>query len=198
MKKVILATRNPSKTEQIRALFAGSDISVFSLDEAAIEGEAVEDGTTLEENAFKKAWFAHERARKGVWTMADDTGLFIRALGGEPGVYAARWAGENATTDETTQYCLKRCEGITDRSATFRTVVTLIAPDGEKQIFAGEVSGSLREAPRVPPQPKMPYSALFVPKGQTLSWAEMTVEQENAVSHRGKAFRLVRDYLESV
>lgn len=198
MKNVILATRNPSKSEQIRALFAGSDISVFSLDEAAIEGEAVEDGTTLEENAFKKAWFAHERARKGAWTMADDTGLFIHALGGEPGVYAARWAGEKATTDEITRYCLERCLGIHDRSAIFRTVVAVISPDGEKRVFAGEIDGSLREASRVPPQPKMPYSALFVPDGQTLSWAEMTVEQENAISHRGKAFRLVRDYLKSV
>lgn len=193
---VILSTRNPSKAEQIRALFAGSCLRVFSLDEAHISGEAVEDGTTLEENAFKKAWFAHTHARKNVWAMADDTGLYIHALNGEPGVYAARWAGENKTTDEITQYCLKRMENVENRSATFRTAVAVIGPDGTRYSFTGEVEGRLRQAPRVQPQPKMPYSALFVPAGHDLSWAEMSVEEENAISHRGIAFRSARAFLE--
>jgi XTP/dITP diphosphohydrolase len=191
---IILSTRNPSKAEQIKSVFTGVLISVLTLADAGIEGEAVEDGETLEENALKKALFAH---RAGEWSMADDTGLFINALRGKPGIHAARWAGETATTGEITSYTLKQLEGATDRSATFKTVVALISPEGKHQFFVGEVLGVLLESPRVPPQPKMPYSPLFVPEGSSKVWAEMTTEEENAISHRGKAFRLVREHLMS-
>lgn len=189
---IILSTRNPSKAEQIKAVFVGLPISVFTLSEAGIEGEAVEDGDTLEKNAMKKALFAH---RPGQWSMADDTGLFIGALNGRPGVYAARWAGETALTDEITAYTLNQLKGVTDRSATFSTTVALVSPVGEQKFFTGEVRGKLLETPRCKPQPKMPYSPLFMPDGSDKVWAEMTVEEENAISHRGKAFRLVREYL---
>ena len=89
---IILATRNVTKTRQIRAIFIGSPVTVWSLDDARIQGDFVEDGATLEENALKKALFAWKRS--GERCMADDTGLFIDALGGEPGIHAARWAGE--------------------------------------------------------------------------------------------------------
>jgi len=194
--EIILATRNPSKALQIRAVFSGSDIQVRTLDDAGIEGEAAEDGTTLEENSSKKAWYAHERS-SDTWTMADDTGIFIAALNGEPGIHAASWAG-NVSTEEITAYCLKRLKGAIDRSAVFRTVVLLISPAGEKHVFTGEVSGTILEAPRVPPQPKMPYSPIFVPDGQNLCWAEMSIEYENTISQRGIAFRKARTFLESI
>ncbi|HEY0010947.1 MAG TPA: non-canonical purine NTP pyrophosphatase [Candidatus Paceibacterota bacterium] len=193
---VILSTTNPSKALQIREVFTGSPVQVRTLKEAGIDGEAVEDGATLRENAGKKAWYAHERA-PGLWAMADDSGIFITALDGEPGVHSARWAGD-VTTDEITAYCLERLNGAADRSATFRTVVVAVSPEGEEHAFEGEVHGRVLEAPRVQPQPKMPYSPLFVPEGEELCWAEMTTEQENAISHRGKAFRKARAFLESV
>ncbi len=193
---VILSTRNPSKALQIQELFSGSNIRVRTLDEMQIEGEAVEDGATLEENAFKKAWFAYEKSGKKTWAMADDTGLFISTLNGEPGIRAARWAGEGASIEKTMNYCLERLLGARDRTAVFRTVVVVISPEGDTHVFNGEVAGHMLEAPRVEPQPKMPYSALFVPQGQDLSWAEMSTAEENAVSHRGKAFRQVRDFLQ--
>src|SRR4051812_32718199 len=127
--------------------------------------------------------------------MGDDTGLFIDSLNGKPGIYSARWAGEQASTDEITQYTLRKLEGVKDRSATFRTVVALISPNGVQKIFTGEVRGKILETPRVKPQPKMPYSPIFVPDGSEKVWAGMTTEEENAISHRGKAFRLVREYL---
>lgn len=195
---IILATRNPSKAEQIRAIFAGSPINVLSLDGAGITGEAVEDGATLEENAEKKAGYARENTSGAMWTMADDTGLFINALGGEPGVYAARWAGEGAATADITRHTLNRLEGMDDRTAAFRTTVVLISPEGEKHVFRGEVTGTILREQRVPPQPKMPYSGIFVPDGQLMCWAEMPVEVENAISHRGKAFRQVRAFLEGL
>ncbi len=188
---IILSTRNPSKAEQIKAILAGVPISVLTLSDAGIEGEGVEDGATLEENAITKALFAH---RAGGWSMADDTGLYIDALDGRPGVHAARWAGD-VSTDEITAYTLKQLKGVTDRSATFSTVAALISPDGAQTIFIGKVRGVLLDAPRTKPQPKMPYSPIFVPEGSQKVWAEMTVDEENTVSHRGKAFRLVREYL---
>lgn len=192
---IILSTRNPSKLFQIADIFKDSDLHIVSLAEAGIEGDVIEDGTTLAENALKKARFAYECAGKGVWTMADDTGLFIKALDGAPGIYSARWAGEDATTEEIALYTLKRIEGVVDRSAYFETVVALIAPDGHEYFFMGKIEGTLLESPRVTPQPKMPYSHLFVPVWDTRSWAEMPVEDENLVSHRGKAFQSVKEFL---
>ena len=159
-----------------------------------ILGAAVEDGKTLFDNAQKKARFAH---RPGLWSMADDTGIFIEALDGEPGVITARWLSAQAKTRETTEYCLHRMRNHTNRRAVFRTVVVLVHPDGKERCFAGHMHGTLLTAPRVEPQPKMPFSPLFVPHGYTQSWAEMSVEDENKISHRGQAFRAVREYLEA-
>jgi XTP/dITP diphosphohydrolase len=192
---IILSTKNPSKAEQIKAVFAGSDITIKTLSEAGIDGEAVEDGTTLEENALKKALFAH---KPGAWAMADDTGIFINTLNGEPGIKSARWAGDIATTEEILQYTLKRLEGKTDRSAYFETVVALISPEGKQYLFTGKVDGHLLETPRVPPQPKMPYSCIFQPDVSNKVWAEMDVDEENKISHRGKAFKQVREFLEKL
>jgi XTP/dITP diphosphohydrolase len=190
---IVLSTRNPSKADQIKAIFAGSPISLVTLNEVGIQGEAAEDGSTLQENALKKALFAHQG---GSWAMADDTGIFINALQGAPGVQSARWAGQTATTEEITQYTLRSLEGKTDRSAAFETVVALISPAGERYFFSGRVEGKILETLRTKPQPKMPYSPIFVPDGTDKVWAEMSVEEENRISHRGKAFRQAREFLE--
>jgi len=195
MEKLILSTRNPSKAEQIKAIFEGLPVSVLTLDEAGIHGEAVEDGLTLHDNALKKARYAFECADQDLWTMADDTGLFIDHLGGEPGIKAARWAGDTATTEEILAFTLQKMKGARNRSATFETVVAVIDHMGNEHFFSGKVRGKLLEAPRVKPQPKMPYSAIFIPEGSDLVWAEMTTEQENEISHRGIAFRQVREFL---
>lgn len=195
--EIILATRNRSKVDQIKGLFGGSQFSIKTLAEAGIEGDAVEDGVTLNANALKKAWYAFDKSGRRFWTMADDTGLFIDALKGEPGIKAARWAGETATTEEVMNYCLDRLKGTKNRSATFETVVAIVAPNGMEHFFSGQVRGRLLEAPRVKFQPGMPYSGLFVPDGSNnLTWAEMSVEEENEISHRGKAFRQAKYFLE--
>ncbi len=195
---IILSTRNPSKAEQIKAVFAGMPIHILTLSEANISGDAIEDGKTLRENALKKARYAFEYAPSGRWTMADDTGLFINALSREPGVKSARWAGINVSTEETMYYCLKRLEGVQDRSAYFETAVALISPEWKEYFFEGRVYGKLTESPRVPPQKNMPYSPLFQPNESNKTWAEMTIEEENKISHRGKAFLQVRQFLEKL
>ena len=195
--QIVLSTGNPSKVEQIKPMLAGSSISILTLEEAGIEDQAVEDGLTLQENALKKAMFVHQK-KPGVWAMADDTGIFINHLGGLPGVNTARWSGGNTDTDQITQWILKQLESATDRSATFKTVVALISPEGEQYFFNGKVQGCILQAPRTKAQPKMPYSSIFVPEGTDKVLAEMTIEEENDVSHRGQAFRKARAFLRTV
>lgn len=192
---IVIASRNPSKVKQIAALIADGVHAVLSQNEVGVVGEAVEDGETLEQNALKKARFAH--AQCGHCCIADDTGLFIDALNGEPGIHAARWAGDDATTEEIMHFTLLRLRRVplANRTATFKTVAALVLPNRREHLFVGEVRGVLLETPRVPCQPKMPYSALFVPDGQSKVWAEMTVVEENAISHRGRAFMKVKEFL---
>lgn len=196
MTNIILSTRNPSKAEQIKALLTNPYIRVLTLSEAGIEGDAIEDGATLEENAYKKVVYAKENTTEPSWIAADDTGLYIDALDGRPGIHAARWAGD-VTTEEITRYTLAQLEEKTDRSATFKTVVCLMSPDGRVFEFEGTVKGTILESQRVEPQPKMPYSGIFVPKGTHKVWAEMTVDEENAISHRGEAFRKLVEFLKN-
>lgn len=194
---IILSTRNPSKVNQIKAFFNDLPVNVVTLEEAGVPGEAVEDGTTLEENALKKALFAWE---EGKWSMAEDTGFFIDALNGAPGIYSARWAGEGKATEEIMRFALEQLKDVPPekRTGTFKTVAVVVAPDGTRTVFEGVVDGSILTEPRGVCQPKMPYSAIFVPDGQDKVWAEMAVEEENRISHRGKAFREVREFFEKI
>lgn len=196
--KIVLSTRNQSKAGQIKDLLRGLDVEVLTLDEAGVAGQAVEDGQTLEANALSKADFA--RRQTGEWALADDTGLFIDALGGLPGINAARWAGAGLSTEERMNFALKQMKEVPtgERSATFTTVAALISPQGDRQVFEGSVRGRILTEPRTSCQPDMPYSAIFVPDGDERTWAEMSVDEENAISHRGKAFRQVREFLESL
>jgi XTP/dITP diphosphohydrolase len=195
--KIILSTGNPSKALQIGAVFAGSNIEVLTLADVGILEGSPEEGDTVEANSRQKALFAWEKTGKKHWTMADDTGLFIDALDGAPGKDAALWAGEVTPGEKTMHFTLEKLLSVPHdlRSATFMTVATLVSPDGEAIIFTGEVRGKLLDTPRAECQPKMPYSPIFVPDGHEKTWAEMTTEEENAVSHRGKAFSQVREYL---
>jgi len=193
---LILATRNARKVEEIAGVFVNSNVRLLTLADAGIRGEAIEDSNTLEQNAFNKSWFAYEQSGRDKWVAADDTGLFITALNGEPGVRSARWAGEGASTEEAMRYCLARMNGIVYREAVFRTVVFAISPSGRIQdTFIGEIRGHLLCTPRVAPRPKMPYSALFVPEGHDRALAEMTIAEENAISHRGMAFLRLMAFL---
>ncbi len=196
--KIILATQNTSKARQIGEIFKGSPIEVVSMEEAGISPPAsnIETGATLVENALIKAKFAQAGA-SGYWTMADDTGIFIHALDGFPGVHSARWAGEGTATEDIMHGILDKMKGVTDRSATFRTSVVVLGPDGQSHIFQGERPGQVLEEPRCAPQPMMPYSSIFLPDGAEKVWAEMKTEEENEGSHRGKAFRAALEFLKT-
>lgn len=165
---------------------------------AGVTGEAVEDGETLYDNALKKVRFVFDRLIEKAWVMSDDTGLFIDALNGLPGVNTAYWAGKGKAEKETMMYALEQMRDIADRRATFKTSALLMSPEGSIYHFEGSAPGKLLHAPRLAPQPKMPYSSIFEPdEGGGKVWAEMSVDEENEISHRGKAFRQVIGFFAS-
>jgi XTP/dITP diphosphohydrolase len=194
---VILATRNPGKIEQIQAMFEGSKIKVLSLEEVGVTGNVIEDGNSLEENAIKKASFAFRHSNVRTWTMAEDTGLFIDALGGKPGIHAARWAGEEATTEQIRNFTLEQLKGELIRTAYFQAVVALISPTGVREFFPSrKVRGKILEAPRGQIRPGLPYSTIFELKETGKVFAEMSIADQNRHSHRGDAFNQVRHYFQ--
>lgn len=195
--KVLLSTGNPSKAKQIRAVFAQSPIEIQTLFDLGIMGEADETGSTLEENALLKARFAEKYGPKGHYFAADDTGIFISALGGLPGVHSKRWAGENPTSEQIRDHCLCGLNDKADRSAYFRTVAVLIAQNGDVHTFEGRVNGHILHEEKVPMQRMMPYSGIFVPDGSEKVWAEYSTEEENKISHRGLAFSSMLIFLTS-
>ena len=191
---LVIATRNPHKTEEIRSLLAGLPITVRDLTEFPDCPEVEEDGETLEENALKKALAAHRCT--GLPVIADDTGLEVFYLLGAPGVYSARYAGENATYDDNNHKLLKAMTQVPARrrQARFRCVVAFVA-DGSEKYFEGKVEGSILLSPRG--EYGFGYDPVFRPTGHARSYAELTAEEKNAMSHRGLAIRHFLAFLQS-
>lgn len=186
--KLVLASRNRKKIKELETFLSeiSSDISVLSLDDIGFHDEIVEDGATFAENSRIKAIVP---ARLGYIGVADDSGLEVDALGGEPGVYSARYSGEGATDEKNNQKLLAALAGVPyeKRTARFRTVVTCIFPDGDEIQAEGVCEGRILEAPRG--QDGFGYDPLFwyEPLGKT--FAELTPDEKNSVSHRGRAMR---------
>jgi len=194
---IILSTRNPTKAIEIKTMLKEFDVNVLTLSEAGIQGEAVEDGSSLEENALKKIVFVADQMTERPWIMADDSGIFIRALDGAPGINSARWAGDDASTEEIMKYTLHKMRNKEDRAALFKTVIVLQSPEREKFFFEGLTEGRLAGSPKAEPKPGMPYTALFSPNGTDKVLAEMAIEEQKGVSSRGKAILQVVDFLKT-
>ena len=181
--KLVFATNNAHKLEEIREM-AGGQYEIVSLKEIGCQEEIPEEQDTLEGNALQKARFVKERY--GADCFADDTGLEIAALGGEPGVRSARYAGEGHDSEANMRKVLAKMEGVDDRRARFRTVIALIL-DGEEHLFEGEVRGEiLREKHGAE---GFGYDPLFYVEEYGRTMAEITPEEKNRISHRGKAMR---------
>jgi XTP/dITP diphosphohydrolase len=214
--KIVLATRNRDKAREIVALLAGLDLEVVALDAFPDAPETVEDGATLEANAWKKARDA--RRHSGLSALADDTGLEVDALGGAPGVFAARYAGENATYADNCRKLVAAMEGVPapERRARFRTVMALAlspadvarladAVGGNAEVaehFASETDGLLAEgalngeiANQARGQGGFGYDPVFVDAATGRTLAEMTAEEKNRVSHRYRASIEMREML---
>jgi len=192
--KLLLATGNSHKVFEIQALF-GDSLSVISLRDLGYSGDIPENQPTLEGNAREKAEWVFQRY--GLPCLADDTGLEVAALGGRPGVYSARYAGE---TDKAFQSganiakLLKEMSGITDRTARFRTVLAYADPQGVIRFFEGTVCGKIAETSGG--SAGFGYDPVFIPEGFTQSFAEMTPEEKNEISHRGRAIQAFAEWLQ--
>ncbi|MEA3077144.1 MAG: XTP/dITP diphosphohydrolase [Actinomycetota bacterium] len=178
----MLASANPDKASEIAAILVGFELVPRPADVADVE----ETGSTLEDNARLKARALVDAT--GLPAVADDTGLEVFALGGAPGVYSARYAGEDATYADNVAKLVSALDGVDDRRARFRTVALALFPDGREVVAEGVVDGVIAVAPRG--EAGFGYDAVFVPAdGDGRTFAEMSSDEKHAVSHRGRAFR---------
>ncbi len=189
MKKLVFATNNAHKLEEVRAILAGK-YEVAGLKDIGFNGDIPETGTTLDENASIKSHFVADR----YWMncFADDTGLEVEALDGAPGVYSARYSGKDATYEKNVDKLLKELSGKTNRAARFRTVISLLL-DGQEYKFEGVVTGKIIEERRG--KGGFGYDPVFVPDGYEQTFAEMEPDLKNKISHRGRAIRKFAEFL---
>ena len=187
--RLVLATANIDKAAEIAALVGGRFELLPRPPDVA---DVAETESTLEGNARLKAVALAEAT--GMPALADDTGLEVAALGGAPGVYAARYAGEHATYADNVEKLLRELEGVDDRSARFRTVIVVAFPDGRELVAEGATDGVIAPVPRG--ARGFGYDPVFVPlDGDGRTFAEMNADEKHAVSHRGRAVEAVLDQL---
>jgi XTP/dITP diphosphohydrolase len=187
--RLCFATNNKHKIKEIEALL-GSSYQLLSLEDIGCDVELPEDQDTLEGNSLQKAQYVY--AHFQVDCFADDTGLEVTALNGAPGVYSARYAGPEKDTTANMALLLKNLGGKSDRSAQFRTVITLIL--GGRQIqFEGIVKGKIAEHHHG--EKGFGYDPIFIPEGYSKTFAEMSQEEKNKISHRGLAIQKLVKYL---
>jgi XTP/dITP diphosphohydrolase len=193
MLKLVVATGNPGKLREIRRLLADAGVEVRGLDEVGELPEIVEDGTTFEENALKKAGTVARAT--GFLTLADDSGLVVEALDGAPGVRSARYAGEDAGDDDNNRKLLAEMQGLAPerRAAAFCCAMALYRPDGWSRVFHGRLEGWITTRPRG--EGGFGYDPLFLVPDYGKTLAELPAEIKNRISHRGQATRQALDCL---
>ena len=189
MKQIVFATNNPHKLEEIRSI-VGDRAEILSLADINLEGEIPETSPTLEGNAIQKARWVKERT--GLDCFADDTGLMVDALNGEPGVYSARYAGEHCTPADNVAKLLDRMQDESNRAAKFVTVIALIEGDS-LSTFTGEVEGTILTERSG--DGGFGYDPIFKPVEADCSFAEMSAAEKNNISHRGRATRKLIEHL---
>jgi XTP/dITP diphosphohydrolase len=188
-KELIFVTNNKHKLQEIRAI-VGNDFQILSLADIGCFDEIEESAGTIEGNASLKAGYIWNRYGRDCF--ADDTGLEIDALDGRPGVKSARYAGEDCIPENNIRKVLQELDGITDRKARFKTVISLIM-NGKETLFEGTVEGKILDAKRG--KDGFGYDPVFLPDGFNETFAEMTAEQKNRISHRGRATQRLIAYL---
>lgn len=191
--KLAIATNNQHKLQEIRAILGDSFEELLSLKDLGIDVDVEETGKTLEENALIKARAI--LALSGIATLADDTGLMVDALRGAPGVYSARYAGEEHDDAKNRALLLKNLNGIKDRSAHFATVIALCYPDGKTLTASGRVNGEILLSERG--TEGFGYDSLFFSTELGKTFAEATQAEKNSVSHRGRALRAMLELVKS-
>ena len=187
--KLVFATNNKHKLQEVRDI-VGNRVEVLSLSDIGCCDDIPETADTLQGNALIKA--RHIYGKYGLDCFADDTGLEVEALGGAPGVYSARYAGEECDSEANMRKLLENLTGKTDRNAQFRTVIALII-NGEEMLFNGIVKGAI--ATEKKGDSGFGYDPIFVPEGYSESFAQMSSEMKNSMSHRFRATQQLGDFL---
>ena len=187
--QLVFATHNTHKLKELQEIL-GNSIKLISLTDLGVFDEIEETGTTIEENASLKAKYVSDKF--GVNVFADDTGLEIESLNGEPGVISARYAGEEKNPLRNMEKVLRLMQNKENKSARFRTIISLIL-NGKEYIFEGVVNGQILKTPIG--GNGFGYDPIFMPDGYTISFAQMDSETKNNISHRGKAVEKLIDFL---
>lgn len=188
---IFLASGNPHKIEELRQLLEPLQIHIRSTRDLSDAEEVEEDQPDLAGNALKKARYWH--GVTGLPSLADDTGLEVDALNGAPGVYSARYAGEDVTYAENVEKLLRELDGKTDRKARFRTVIAYVTDQGE-ELFEGVCNGVITNEPKG--EKGFGYDPVFRPDGYSETFAELSAEVKNRISHRGKALEKFVDWIQ--
>lgn len=191
---LVIATKNKNKLIEFKEILKNSSIEVKSLADFGPIPEIVEDGDTFDQNAYKKA---HQTARiLGLPTIADDSGLVVEALGGSPGVYSARYAGPGATDTENCTKLLGELSGKKNRNAYFSCVLSIAVPSGPALTYEGRCDGVILHEPRG--SSGFGYDPVFYFEEYGKTFAELTPDEKNSVSHRGRALKEVKAELDMI
>ena len=191
--KLLLATRNAGKARELKVLLSGIPYDVIMPQDVGITTEVEETGKTLEENAALKATMLAKKS--GLLTLADDSGLEVDALGGEPGPLSARYAGKHATDSQRVAYLLERMKDVPQekRTAQFHCIIAVASPDGQCKLFEGKCRGIVTLEPKG--ELGFGYDPIFLFPQLGKTMAELPMELKNRVSHRGLAAEKARQYL---
>lgn len=188
---MVFATNNAHKLAELRAI-VGDSIKVLSLSDIGCRDEVDETAETLEGNALLKA--RHVSRKYGCECIADDTGLFVNALDGEPGVRSARYAGDGHNSHDNVCLLLERMKGKSNRAAHFSTIIAHVDKSGSEHLFEGRVDGVITEQPVG--EGGFGYDCVFRPVESSLTFAQMPSDEKNAISHRGRATQAFAQWLE--
>ena len=192
MKQIVFATNNKHKLEEIRNILDNT-LNILSLDDINCHEDIPETGSTIEENALIKARYIKEKY--GYDCFADDTGLEIKSLNNEPGVYSARYAGNDHNSEKNMQKVLENLKGKNDRSACFRTCIALITSNNE-YLFEGKIEGEIITEKKG--ESVFGYDPIFVPDGYTQTFAELGNDIKNKISHRALAVKKLINFLQPI
>ena len=190
--KIVFATNNPNKLKEIQSLIP-KEIEIISLNEIGCNEDIPETGDTLEANAFQKAHYIKDNFNYDCF--ADDTGLEIDELNGDPGVYSARYAGPERNANANMNKVLNELKGNKNRKAQFRTAIALILK-GEEHLFEGKVEGYISKDKQG--NEGFGYDPIFIPENDIRSFAQMSMQEKGAISHRGRAVRKLVAYLNKI
>ncbi len=191
---LVIATRNKGKTKEIKDLFKDFPVDIKNIDDFGPIPHLEEDDDTFEENAYKKASFAARIL--GLPALADDSGLTVEALKGAPGVHSARYAGENATDEQRYLKLLSEMEGMSNRKAAFECVISIAVPTGPALTYEARCEGLITQVPAG--SNGFGYDPVFYYPPYKKTFAELTRQEKNRISHRGKALAELKDEFDKV